>query len=130
MAEGQFTGARQNYIYENDAAEEYIITTDETLGSLAGTGLVVATTANVTGASPAPKRFTPRGVYWQGETDDRIVRKRIICGTGEAALYAADTSQALTVDGVAGFTTGRVGEKITFLKLSAGGDDGGGAPAA
>lgn len=124
MPEGQFTGARENYIYENDAAEEYIITTDATLGGLENTGLVVATAANATGASPAPKRFTPRKVYWQGELDGRVVRKAITCGTAEAALYASDISQALTIDGIAGFTTGRVGERITFLRLSAG-DDGG-----
>lgn len=119
MAEGQFTGARQNYIYEADGDSKYIITTDATLGDLAGTGLVVATSGNVAGASPAPKRFEPRVVFWQGENGGRIVRKELICGTTEATLYNNDVSQALTIDGVAGFTTGRKGEKLSFLRLGA-----------
>lgn len=118
MPEGQFTGSRQTYVYTNDAGEEYLITTDATLGDLENTGLVVATAANTAGASPAPKRFTPRAVYWQGELDGNVVRKRLVCGAAEADLYGSDISQAVTIDGVAGFTTGRVGEKLSFLRLS------------
>ncbi len=127
MPEGQFTGARANYLYEGDGGTNYIITTDETLGGLPGTGLEVATTANATNANPAPKRFEPRVVFWQAELDGRMVRKEIICGDVTADLYASDTSQALTIDGVAGFTTGRRGERLTFLRLTAGDD--GAAPA-
>lgn len=127
MGEGQFTGARENYLYENDGGSNYVITTDATLGGLAGTGLEVATSANATDANPAPKRFKPRVVFWQAELDGRVVRKEIICGDVTADLYASDTSQALEIDGVAGFTTGRRGEKLSFLRLTAADDDGGGA---
>lgn len=128
MPEGQFTGTRQNYIYEGDGGSKYIITTDETLGGLAGTGLEVATSANAADAAPAPKRFEPRVVFWQAELDGRMVRKAIICGDVTADLYAEDISQTLTIDGVAGSTTGRRGEKLSFLRLSQGDDDGGAAP--
>lgn len=130
MPEGQFTGARENYLYENDGGTNYLITTDATLGGIDTNGLTVATSANAADANPAPKRFKPRVVFWQAELDGRIVRKEIICGDVTADLYASDTSQALTIDGVAGFTTGRRGEKLSFLRLSAGGDGGtGGEPA-
>lgn len=117
MPEGQYTGQRQSYIYESDAGEAYILLLDATLAGLAGTGLVAATAANAAGASPTPKRFRPRGVYWQGTLDGRVVRKRIICGTTESTLYQSDVSQSLTIDGVAGSTTGRTGEQLTFVRL-------------
>lgn len=126
MPEGQYTGQRQPYIYESDAGEAYIMLMDSTLAGLAGSGLVLATAANSAGATPAPKRFQPRAVYWQGELNGRIVRKRITCGSTDATLYQSDTSQALTIDGVQGSTTGRVGERLTFVRLATGGGGDGG----
>lgn len=120
MPEGQYTGARKAYLYTPDSGDNtYLISTDETLGGLAGSGLVLATTANIANAQPAPKRFKPRVVFWQGVLDGRIVRKSIICGTTSATLYDSDSPQAVTIDGVAGSTTGRRGERLSFLNLSA-----------
>jgi hypothetical protein len=130
MPEGQFLGVRENYIYEGDGGAKYIVTTDSTLGGLPGTGLEVATSANAADAQPAPKRFEPRVVFWQAELDGRMVRKAIVCGDVTADLYAKDTSQALAIDGVTGSTTGRKGEKLSFLRLSAGDDTDPGAPGA
>lgn len=126
MPEGQFTGERKTYIYRTDNNEKkYLITTDATLGDLTGTGLVAATTANSTDASPTPKGFKPRVVYWQGELDDVVKRKKLICGTTAATYYNSDVSQSITVDGVAGSTTGRRGERLTFPNLETA-DAGGG----
>lgn len=119
MPEGQFTGARASYIYATDAGNEYLLTLDTTLATLAGTGLVAATTANAENATPAPKRFKPRIVQWQGTLNNKIVRKRIVCGTVDAELYADTTAAGLTIDGVQGTTTGRRGEKLTYGSLSA-----------
>ena len=119
MPEGQFTGARKTYLYTPDSGDNiYLITTDETLGALAGAGLTEATTANVANAQPAPKRFKPRVVFWQGELNGNRVRKAIICGTTDAAFYDSDSPQAVTIDGVAGSTTGRRGERLTFLSVA------------
>lgn len=115
MPEGQFSGARASYEYTSDTGASYLLTLDETLGTVANNGLVAATTA--TTAISAPKRFQPRVVYWQGTLDGRIVRKQLVCGTAAATLYASNVSQAVTIDGVAGVTTGRKGEQVSFLKL-------------
>lgn len=125
MPEGQYSGARQSYVYETDSGEAYILLLDKTLGDLADTGLVPATADAAAGATPAPKRFKPRVVFWQGTLGGRTVRKQVVCGTVTAALYASDVSQALTIDGAAGSTTGRRGEKLTFVKLVAAGGGGG-----
>lgn len=123
MPEGQFTGERKTYLYTPDSGDNiYLITTDATLGDLAAAGLTEATTANVGTAQPAPKRFKPRVVFWQGELNGNRVRKSIICGTVDATLYDSDSPQALTIDGVAGSTTGRRGERLSFLSVATAAD--------
>lgn len=117
MPEGQYSGQRKSYIYESDAGKTYILLLDSTLASLANTGLVEATTANAATATPAPKRFKPRVVFWQGTLNGRTVRKALVCGDVTSTLYAKDTSQDVTIDGVAGSTTGRRGEKLSFVAL-------------
>lgn len=117
MPEGQFLGARSNHIYTSDGGQEYVLTTDATLGAIANNGLPLATTANGANAPRRPVGLRPRYVLWQGTLNGRTVRKKIICGTTDAALFAAVSSQALTIDGTAGFTTGKVGERVTFLRL-------------
>ena len=112
MPEGQFLGTRSAYVYTTDAEDLYILQLDDTLASLAGTELDDYT--GQANTKPAPKRFSPRIVYW--ESDDRTKRKRIVCGKPDAALYGQETSSALTIDGISGFTTGRVGEKLTYVK--------------
>lgn len=116
MPEGQYSGQRRPYLYTSDSGEVFALLKDETLGDIAGTGLVRATTANIGNASPVPKRFMPRGVHWQGELDGDVVRKFLVCeATG--TLYQGNAPQAVTIDGVAGTTTGRRGEQQTFLSI-------------
>jgi len=112
MPEGQFSGSRSAYVYTSDAEELYILQLDDTLASIAGTDLDDYT--GQADAKPAPKRFKPRIVYW--ENTDRTKRKRIVCGKTDATLYAQEKSSSLTVDGTTGFTTGRVGEKLTYIR--------------
>lgn len=113
MAESQFTGSRAVYEYTADSGTVYLLTLDETLGGITGTGLTRATTGT-TGIN-APKRFEPRVVFWQGVLNGRIVRKSIVCNSS-GTLYN-DVSTALTIDEVDGSTTGRRGEKFTFVRL-------------
>lgn len=121
MPEGQFTGERGVYLYTADSGDLFLIQTDKTLGDLAECGLVAATTGNSTEATPAPKRWKPRVTFWQGTLDGKTVRKSLICNRN-SDLMESNTPTALTVDGVAGSTTGRKGEKISFLSLPTGGD--------
>lgn len=117
MPEGQFSGIRKSYIYVADNDENYLITLDATLGDLAGTGLVAATTVNAAGLSDPPKRFKLRGVHWQGIIGSRVVRKFIVTNTGETATLYTSGAAALTIDGVAGSLTGRRGEAESYSRL-------------
>lgn len=109
-------GPKAKYVYTDDQGVPILITRDETLGDLPNTGLVAFDPANPpAGIQPAPKRFDFRGVYWQGtDVGFEDARKFIICGTNAATLYASNSAQALTIDGVAGLTTGRKGEQLSF----------------
>lgn len=116
MPEGQFGGSRATYEYIAESGAVYQLSLDETLGGITDAGLNRATTD--TTATPAPKRFKPRGVYWEGTLDSKVRRKFIVCAS-TSTLYQSDTSQDVTIDGVAGKTTGRRGETLSFLKLDA-----------
>ena len=123
MAEGQYTGERRTYIYDNDGGDKsYLVVLDSTLASLPGTGLVEATPATNATASPLPKRYKLRCIFWQGVLGAgdtrRIVRKRVVCGSIDAPLYDSDISSQLTIDGVVGSTTGRKGEQMTFPRIT------------
>jgi len=116
MGVGQFLGPRLAYIYTaDDGTTEYVLQLDSTLATIPGAALTNYT--GQPGVSPAPRRFEPRIVYW--ESNDGVYRKRLVCGTTTATLYATNVSTSLTIDGIAGKTTGRVGEKLTFLKAQA-----------
>lgn len=111
MGLGQFTGPRKTYEYVSDSGTSFFLSLDSTLGDLTEVDLTEAT--EETEAQNKPTRFEPRAVYWQGEIDGRIVRKRLVCGS-DSALYASNKSEKLTIDDVEGKTTGRVGEKFSF----------------
>lgn len=113
MPEGQFTGTRSGYVYVTDNGKTLLLQLDDTLATLAGTGLTPYTGQVIDGI--AALRFQPRVVYW--ESTDRTKRKRLICGSPTATLFSPSTAQNLTIDGIAGRTTGRVGEKISFVRI-------------
>lgn len=118
MPVGQFVGPKKKYVYVDDGGRNIIITRDATLGDLAGTGLVEFDPATPpAGASPQPKGFELRGVYWQSNPDQTPpnARKFLVCGTTDASLYDNNASQAVTVDDVVGRTTGRKGEAVSFI---------------
>lgn len=117
MAEGQYLGQRNKFIYQDDNDNSYLIVLDETLGSLTETGLTLATTANATGLTELPKSLKPRYVNWQGICDGNLVRKRLVCSR-TSTVYSAGVSTSFDIDGsTGGAVTSRVGEKQLFLKL-------------
>lgn len=116
MPEGQFTGSRASYVYTSDTGALYVLQLDETLGDLTGVDLDAFDPGSPGAATPKPTRFSPRGVYWQATaTGFEGKRKFLVCGTTDATLYDSNVRQTLTIDGVAGTTTGRRGEKLSFL---------------
>lgn len=117
MARGQFLGPKATYLYVSDSNETYRIRRDQDLAAIDGVDLVRATVQNSIGSQAKPDRFEPRGVFWQATSIEPGARKFIICGTRQAALYVSTISQALTIDGVPGVTTGRKGETMTFEAL-------------
>lgn len=115
MGLGQFTGSRSTYVYQADGGKEYLLTLDDSL-VIVGSGLVQFDPEEPGNATPAPKRFKPRGVYWQGTaTGFEGKRKFLICSDPAGALYGVNVRQPITVDGIAGETTGRRGEKLSFI---------------
>lgn len=115
MAEGQFTGSKSKVVYTTDSGKSIILRIDDDLvvtGSSLPTYDPASPPANITGKF---QRFKPRGVYWEGTaTGFEGRRKFLICGDSDATLYAADTPTTVTVDGVAGITTGKRGESYTL----------------
>jgi|FLYL01.1.fsa_nt_gi hypothetical protein len=115
MAEGQFLGSKSRVVYTSDADQSIILTLDDDLIT-AGQSLPSydpeEPPANVSGK---PNRFKPRGVYWQA-TEGSLAgaRKFLVCGSPDAPLYRTNAGTALAIDGVAGVTTGRRGERVTF----------------
>lgn len=118
MAEGQYIGQKASYVYRSDNLTDYAIYRDTDLAMTALTGLELYT-VGAPFANPLPQGFKPRGVYWLGYIGQRAVRKFLICGTPDSPLYAADSSQAVTIDGVAGFTVSRKGEHLRLIRRSA-----------
>lgn len=115
---GNRLGSKTKYLYESDGGSTYVLKIDPDL-AVTGSGLVAGTAG-----STVPKRFKPRGVYVQAsvpavttpgsEAPATVARKFLIAGTVDAALYATNTPQVVTIDGLAFTTTGRRGEKQSF----------------
>lgn len=105
---GNRLGSKVKVTYTSDSDEEYNLRVDADL-VIVSSGLV----AGHTGSAP-PSRWKPRIVYAQLEEAGKIYRKKLICGTSDAALYATDTPQDVIIDTATFVTTGRRGEKQTF----------------
>lgn len=110
MPEGQFSGARGKYAYESDGGETYNLTLDTSL-VVAATGLAAAVAGTGTGK---PLNFKPRGVYWQATGAGFEGKRKFLVCAADAAAYVANTRTAITIDGVAGVTTGRRGEQFSY----------------
>ena len=114
MGLGQFSGSRGKYTYTSDTGAKYYLTLDEDL-VIVGSGLSPYDPATDVGYTPPPKRFKPRVVFWRATGAGFVgKRKALVAGIATDDLYSFDGPQTFSVDGVAGITTGRRGEKITF----------------
>jgi len=115
MGYGQFTGPRLKYAYEDDLGNTVVLRLDST-NVIANSAMPVYDPAVNTEAIGKPLGFKPRRVYWQGTaTGFENRRKFLICGDITAVLYSSNVPQVVTIDGVAGVTTGRRGESQSYL---------------
>lgn len=118
MPEGQYSGRRAVYVYKSDTGGNFLITLDETLGDIDELNLDKATATQAAAMGERPYRLRPRYVLWQGEVGGKQVRKRLICNNDSTA-YQTASSTNFDIDGSTnGATTGRIGEKLTFLRVT------------
>lgn len=108
---GNTLGPRGYYTYTSDSGVNYNILTDTDLATAMGL------TPGVSGNPQLPRRFYPRIVYAEATIGGRLVRKRLVAGTNDNTVYAAEGSTTVTVDGQTFTTTGRRGEKVTFASI-------------
>ncbi len=106
--------SKLSYVYTDDTGKTYSITlaSDDVLSN---SGLTVYDPANPPtnyAGKLAPWRC--RRVNAQGTSNNKTIRRRLVCGTVNAGLYASNLKQTVTISGVSMTTTGRRGEKITF----------------
>ena len=110
MAEsGNRLGGKTVVTYVTDAGVLINLQLDTDL-IISNAGLTIGT-----GGQPKPLRFTPRGVFAQARVGSRTVRKFLVCGTNDAALYATNVPQSFNIDGLVFTTTGRKGERQSFI---------------
>jgi len=116
MAEGSYLGSKGIYLYEDDNAVSYLVRRDDTLASVPEAGLTPAADADLT-KPELPKRLKMRYVNWTGKCDGVEVSKILYCNIDSPA-YAALGATTFNIDGSTdGSSTGRVGEKKSFLRL-------------
>lgn len=106
--------ARARYVYEDDANNNFVVV-------LASDDVTADQSLQAFNPASPPNNFqgriSPRHcrcVYAQGVQNNKIYKRRLICGTPAAALYATSQSKTVTISGITMNTTGRRGEKITF----------------
>ena len=130
MAEGTRLGNRASYVYVMDDEQLIVLQLDATLGDLPDTGLT-----RYDGSQPVCKKFVgfePRYVRWQAVlADGKRVNKKIICNNVAGSYYKSVAPIQIAIGDDLGFTTGRVGEKLTYVRPTPGGalpGGGGGTP--
>lgn len=106
-------GPKGKYKYTMDDGTVIKLRLDQTYGAIAECGLTAITTGD--NALNKPSNFKPRVVYWQANDlqDGKPVRREFVCAIDSPAYTSVDNF-SITVDGVAGQTTGRRGETISF----------------
>lgn len=114
MPDGQFLGTRGKYVYTDDGGKDLILTVDNSLAAISTT-LSAFDPANPGTAVPAPRRFKPRGLWWQGTAAGYTTRRKfIIIGDISEGKYGVNVPAAFQIDGIDGKFTGRRGEKMTY----------------
>lgn len=97
-----------DYVLDNGNTVQLVLS--ETLDTVSE--LMINLTNESSTAPSAPPRFEPRVVYWV-ENGGQNRRRELVCNAA-SPLFQANTSMSLSLGGVAGRTTGKRGERLTF----------------
>lgn len=100
-------GPRGRYVYTTDTGVNYTIETDVDLAAAAGLSAVGATEPPL-----KPSNIKPRVVFVQATVGGRLLRRDLVVNA-DSTLFT-DSRQTATIDGTAGTTTGRRGERVSF----------------
>jgi len=115
-------GPRTKKKYIMDDGTTIKLKLDATYANLAACGLEDITTAD--NAINKPSNFKPRVVFWipnadiaatdttPGRTREQL-RRELVCASSSDAYTSVDNF-TIEIDGIAGQTTGRRGEKVSF----------------
>lgn len=111
---GNRLGARATFEYETDSLETVAYQGDRSVGLAVGNPLATNPGRPV---SINGRYLRARYILVQQKSDPSV-KKRIVIGKADNTLFAGDSSQEVTINGVLFETTGRVGESVTFLSAS------------
>lgn len=103
---GNTLGERRSYRYTSDTGTAYCIVTDLDLGTAAGLTLS-------TEHPSLPRRFRPRVVFVEAIVGTKKVRKALVVNTNSDLF--SDTAESVLIDGVTFTSTGRRGEKYSWV---------------
>lgn len=115
-------GSRGKYKYTMDDGTVIKLRLDATYGDLTPCGLSPVATADNAGNKPS--NFKPRVVFWIPNADiaaadgqvarsRESLRRELVCAADSPAFTSKDQF-SISIDGIAGQTTGRRGEQISF----------------
>ena len=108
---GNRLGRRATFLYITDSLEEVAYTGDRSVGVAVGNTIP----ANPGRPTSVNSRYLRGRYVLVQQKDDPTVRKRITIGSADNTLFAGDSAQEVTINGVVFVTTGRVGEAVSFL---------------
>ncbi len=111
---GNRLGPRATFTYTTDSLEEVSYVQDRSVGLAVGN--VLAT--NPGRPTSVRSRYLKARYVLVEQVSDPTIRKRIVIGEADNTLFAADSSQTVTINSVVFQTTGRVGEAVSFLSAS------------
>lgn len=113
---GNRLGERATFVYTTDGSEDVVFQQDRSVGLAVGNTLATTSTrpTSVTG-----RYLRGRYLLLQGK-DDPNIKKKVVVGDIGNSLFAAEGSQEVTINGVVFVTTGKVGESVSFLRVSEG----------
>lgn len=113
---GNRLGPRSFFTYTTDNGEEFKILQDESVANAVGNTAAGSSLPRLATSGTIPVEC--RYILLQGVSDTSI-KKKVIIGDSDNALFNSLNSQQVTINNVAFTTTGRVGEKASWGAASA-----------
>lgn len=111
---GNRLGERAVFEYTTDSLEVVSYVADRSVGLAVGNPLA---TSPGRPTSVNSRYLQGRYILLQLQSDP-TVKKRVVIAEADNTLFAADSSSTVTINSVVWQTTGRVGERVSFLAAS------------